>query len=413
MVDAAVTNHGIARAADAATDDAVVTVRVEPASAEMLARYRAFATGKLQGPAQHATWVEAFLEARGGDIVFLTAARSGVAAMMMPLEIVGHRGFRVARAIGGSHANGNFPAATTTFLHGVVPETMRALATGLRKARPDVDLLLIERQAPELNGLANPFGALPAIESPNVALAVDLGCGFEAILERVGRKRRLKKHRSQTRKLEAAGGYARIRASNDEEVERLMAAFLEQKADRFRRMGVENVFADMGGFLTALFKRALRDERPAFILHGLDVAGKVRAVTGSSIVDDRLICEFGSIIEDELVHASPGDFLFFENIEEAARSGYGIYDFSVGDEPYKRAWCDIEVRQFDTIAALSLKGRAYAAALRGLASAKRSIKSNQRLWAMVKRLRRGKAKAAPAPVEADDLARNSGCRAVA
>ena len=41
-----------------------------------------------------------------------------------------------------------------------------------------------------------------------------------------------------------------------------------------------------------------------------------RAVRGNT-----LICEFGAIAEDELAHASPGDFLFFDNIREACESG--------------------------------------------------------------------------------------------
>src|SRR5690606_3002766 len=101
--------------------------------------------------------------------------------------------------------------------------------------------------------------------------------------DRIGRKRRLKKHRSQTRKLEAAGGFRRIEAKNPAEVERLLASFLQQKADRFQRLGIRNVFADMQPFLTALFNQALSDAPPSFVLHGLEVGGVIRAVTGSSI----------------------------------------------------------------------------------------------------------------------------------
>jgi hypothetical protein len=48
-------------------------------------------------------------------------------------------------------------------------------------------------------------------------------------------------------------------------------------------------------------------------------AGKLRAITGSSISADRLICEFGAIANDDLAHASPGEFLFFDNISMLAR----------------------------------------------------------------------------------------------
>ncbi len=116
------------------------------------------------------------------------------------------------------------------------------------------------------------------------------------------------------------------------------------KEFRFRKMGITNVFADeqVRAFFRALFTQALAEDKPAFVLHGLEVAGKLRAITGSSRSGKRLICEFGAIAEDDLGHTSPGDFLFFDNIQEACETGFEVYDFSVGDEPYKRLWCDIE-----------------------------------------------------------------------
>ena len=75
-------------------------------------------------------------------------------------------------------------------------------------------------------------------------------------------------------------------------------------------------------FFRALFAEALADVQPPFVLHGLEVDGKLRAVTGSSRSGKRLICEFGAIAEDDLAHASPGDFLFFDNIEEACEQGF-------------------------------------------------------------------------------------------
>lgn len=94
----------------------------------------------------------------------------------------------------------------------------------------------------------------------------------------------------------------------------------------------------------------------------------MRAITGSIRCHDRLICEFGAIADDDMAFASPGEFLFFDNIEEACLQGYAVYDFSVGDEHYKRLWCDLEIAQFDVLVPLTAKGRAAAAGLRLAAS---------------------------------------------
>jgi CelD/BcsL family acetyltransferase involved in cellulose biosynthesis len=74
-----------------------------------------------------------------------------------------------------------------------------------------------------------------------------------------------------------------------------------------------------------------------------------------------------------------------------------LYDFSVGDEPYKRLWCDREIVQYDVLVPLSLKGRALAGTLRAVTAAKAVVKNNRTLWKLAKRLRRGVARdAAPA-----------------
>ena len=128
--------------------------------------------------------------------------------------------------------------------------------------------------------------------------------------------------------------------------------------------------------------------RPSFVLHGLEVGGKLRAVTASSLTPNGLVCEFGAIADDELAHASPGDFLFFDNIEEACQRGLKIYDFSVGDEPYKRLWCNLETRHFDVTIPLTIKGRALALQMRLAARLKAFIKNSPTVWKLTKLLRK-------------------------
>ena len=46
--------------------------------------------------------------------------------------------------------------------------------------------------------------------------------------------------------------------------------------------------------------------------------------------------------------ASPGEFLFFEDIQDSCKTDLSVYSFGIGDEPYKRSWCDIEIPTYDT-----------------------------------------------------------------
>lgn len=352
--------------------------------------HAAVCEGTFPAPAQHRLWVEAWIARSGADtLVAALHDKNGAPVFSLPLETVTANGVKTARFMSGPHANGNF-APLTAAAPAIGAEALLALTSHLAQARPDIDLVVLERQAHTIDGRDNPLLALPHGASPNPALAVTLDGGFEAVLERTSGKRKRKKHRSQRRKFEAMGGWRRFRADTPEEVSALLEAFFAMKQARFRELGIRNTFEAEGvqPFFHHLFAEALNEPQPTFVLHGLEVGGKVRAVTGSSLSGDRLVCEFSSFADDDAAHASPGDFLFFENIREACEDGRTIYDFSVGDEAYKRLWCDRVETQFDCAIALSAKGRLAAITLKATGGAKRALKSNEALWQAAKRLRR-------------------------
>jgi CelD/BcsL family acetyltransferase involved in cellulose biosynthesis len=360
------------------------TFKVMAASEDALRRYAELADAAVFSPSQSPAWISAWLRAVSPDTLLVFAEQEARPVFGLALEVVRKGPFRVARLMGGSHANASFAP-----LRPGAAIDAQALVPAVARARPDVDLLDLERLLAECAGLPNPLLDLANAPSPNLALSVDLAGGFEAVLERRGTRKR-KKHRAQARKLEAAGGVRVIEADTPEEATRLLDAFLDMKADRFREAGIPNVFAsaEMRRFLSALFREALSVTPKPFVLHGLEVGGSLRAITGSSLRENSMTCEFGAIVNDELAQASPGDFLFFEIIEEACRRGLSIYDFGVGDEPYKRSWCDLEVRHRDVMAPLSAKGRLLAAGLRVRGRLVQAVKSDPRLWRLAKAVRR-------------------------
>ncbi|MBZ9771227.1 GNAT family N-acetyltransferase [Mesorhizobium sp. CO1-1-8] len=405
MVDATASFDGNRRAA---TDTARALPRdhaglsISVASAEGLAAYAEFCRSALYAPAQSASWILNWVGQVESDLLVATLSAEGKPVFSLALEVTASGPFRVARFMGGRHANGNFVAADPNWLAKPDIPALQSVLAAIAKARSDIDLVALERLLPDLDGVANPLASLDHFSSPNLSLAVDLAGGFDALLSRASGKRKRKKHRSQIRKFEAVGSHRRIEARTPDEVDRLLDAFFEMKELRFRKMGIANVFGDaqVRGFFRALFMQALAEDKPSFVLHGIEVAGKLRAITGSSRSGKRLICEFGAIAEDDLGHASPGDFLFFDNIQEACETGFEVYDFSVGDEPYKRLWCDIETRHFEVLVPLTVKGRMLALTLRQGARLKAFVKNSPTIWKLTKVLRR-KAAGQAAPAEED------------
>jgi len=368
---------------------AAFSFTVVEAGEQGLKRYEDLCEEATFSPSQHPLWIRSWIAATKPDCLLAVVERLRKPVFALCLAVASEGPFRVARVMAGSHANGNFFPAADEFMEMASPEMFASLFAAIHRARPEVDMLALERQAKAIGTHPNPLLVLPHGESPNIALAVDLGGGFDAVLSRNSGKRKRKKHRSQIRKFEASGGYRHFRAREESEIDGLLSAYFEMKARRFAAMGIKDVFAsaEIRSFFRALFKAALAPERPPFFLQGLEIGGKLRAVTGLSAAEDRLVCEFGGISEDELTGASPGDFLFFENIKQACEDGFSVFDFSVGDEPYKRLWCDIEIRQFDVLVPLTLKGRAALAAWTATACAKRLVKKNRLAWRWAKGFR--------------------------
>ncbi|MBA3447480.1 MAG: GNAT family N-acetyltransferase [Pseudaminobacter sp.] len=377
------------------------SITVSPLSREFLDAYADFCRAGIHAPAQSLAWVAGWTAATKADWVGAVIRSDGRPVFALALEVTRSGPFRIARFMGATHANGNFAAADPSWLASATATDMHDIAAAIARARPDIDILAFERLLLDIDGLPNPLLALPHYESPNISLAVDLSGGFDALLDRSSGKRKRKKHRSQTRKFETAGKVERIEAKTAGEVSRLLDAFFAMKEERFRKAGIANVFekVEIRAFFRTLFTDALSESHPAFVLHAFQVDGKPRAVTGSSRSGKRIVCEFGAIVEDELAHASPGDFLFFENIREACKEGLELYDFSVGDEPYKRLWCDVETRHADVIVPISLKGRALAVSLRWNARMKAFVKTSPLIWKVTRTLRK---RAAGRPAESTE-----------
>jgi CelD/BcsL family acetyltransferase involved in cellulose biosynthesis len=382
--------------ARARTPDAVVRF-----AADAINAYRAACADAIVSPAQSFAWIKAWVASARPDFLVATLDTGNGPAFAIALEVVRWGPFRVARFMSGSHANGNFPPSPRKTAQSVTQGDLDATVAAIKMARPDVDMLAFERLVDRMEGRENPLLALPHSASANLSLGVDLAGGFDELLGRANGKRKRKKHRAQARKFEAAGGFRRIEAKTPAKANAMLDAFFVMKEERFRKMGIANVFgeASVQSFFRALFAEALAEEEPAFLLHGLEVAGRLHAVTGSSRATDRLICEFGSIAEGNISNTSPGDFLFFDNIREACEEGFAVYDFSVGDEPYKRLWCDIETTHFDVFVPLTAKGRLMAGGMRAVSRLKSAIKSSPTVWRIAKALRRRGS--TPARVEDD------------
>lgn len=334
-------------------------------------------------------------------------SHDGEPVFALPVEFVSRAGRTVGRFVGGSHANANFPVMRRALDAAETAAMLAGLKAAVRAAPWRADCLHLERQLAEMSGIANPLLAEGSTVSPNVALSVSVDMPFEALLEQKSGKRKRKRFRSAQRKFEAAGDFRVIDPVPQAEAPQRLGSYLAMKASQFKRKGVANAFGNAceQAFFTALFENAKPDDRHYFYLSALDAAGVTRTVLGSSRHKGTQSVHFMAFANDDLASASPGDFLNHALIEKACGDDTKVYDLGVGDEPYKRSWCDIETWHRDVVIGLTVMGWLYARQIVLVQAAKRRIKNSKPLWDMVKRGRAmiaGDTKAAAAPQAAED-----------
>ena len=352
--------------------------------------YRAFADRNPHGTAQSFNWVEGFATHGPHEIVVVEVVLDDRPVVAFPLEVVRATGLVTARFVGGPHACANFPAVDPKLAPALRGQDLRrALVDAFGNHSCAVDLIRLDRQLTELDGIDNPLVSTRSPVSPNIALEMRTDMPFETVLERVNRKRKLRKYRYQARKFEDAGGYEIHVPQTQEDVIETLDFFYAQKALRFAAAGVDDTFAKDGASdaLKSCFIAGLQSERHAGRLHALKVAGKIRAVSGTITDRGHQTLHFSAYAVDDIAPIGPGDFLNHSLVQSACESSVTVFDFGVGDETYKRSWCDIEVHHRDTMISLTLKGRAAETIVSIRRRAVSSIKRNERLWSLAKDLR--------------------------
>lgn len=239
------------------------------------------------------------------------------------------------------------------------------------------DLVRLEKMPAAVGAQPNPFLSLSTTRNPSGAYMTPLAPTWDEFYaaKRSGSTRR--RDRSKRKALEARGGVQFVESAGDADRLAAIDMLMQQKARSFERMGVANLFARRGyaDFYRAVSRTEIArvsrlnvGERPAAINLGLMAGGRYYHVL-ASYTEDR-----------ELARLGPGSVHLMEIIANAIRRGCTIFDFTIGDESYKRDWCEGRETLYDHLSARTPAGAFVVAVRRAGTRVKRAIKENPALW---------------------------------
>ncbi|MDQ0319865.1 CelD/BcsL family acetyltransferase involved in cellulose biosynthesis [Pararhizobium capsulatum DSM 1112] len=379
-------------ALDAVRDDFSLSVHVSLDRLED--EWRALEQGSQNSLHQSFDWCAAWAATHENQLLLVRGRVGQDTAFILPLELIRGRFFQTVRFIGSDHSNINTGIFARDFDPAADGELAAKLISELSlKLARLADIVTLEKIPLAWRGFQHPFAALPAVRNQNSSYQLPLFESFEKTLTQVNAKRRRKKFRVSEKRLQALGGYEYVVATSHDESRRLLCTFFQQKAERFKTMGLPNVFqdAETQAFFKDLAARPREHEHRPLELHAIRLkgenAGRVIAIAGVSRKGDHVICQFGSIDETLATDCSPGEFLFHLMIERCCREGAALFDFGIGDQPYKRSWCTVETAQYDIVLPLTARGRLAAYIHRTIVRSKAAIKKNRRIYNTLQKIR--------------------------
>lgn len=374
-----------------------LSIRLHEQMEPVEAGWRALETENALSLHQSYDWCRSWVESHACRLLIVEGFSAGCTHLLLPFEIVRRGPIRIARFLAAPFSNINTGLYSRDFRTLAAPPRLRqALETARSQLARHCDILLLENMPLDWRGETSPFSDLPAVLNQNAAFQIELFADFERTLAQVNARRRRKKFRASERRLMALGGYEHVIAEAGAESRALLETFFQQKAARFDAMGLPDVFRDEStrNFFRRLVSVPEADGSYPLQLHAVRLRGendgRIAAIAGLSRKGDHVICQFGSIDDTIAADASPGEFLFYLAIDKLCGEGVRLFDFGIGDQPYKRSWCTIETRQHDLLWPTTLAGATVAALHRAKAGAKRRIKQSPQVYAFLQRLRSGK-----------------------
>jgi CelD/BcsL family acetyltransferase involved in cellulose biosynthesis len=309
-----------------------------------------------------------------GDLLFI-----------LPLAL--ERRYLVRRLcwLGGDLCDYHAPIVSHSFhdylgTEGFAPMWHDILALLRTSSRFRFDVIDLQQMPETVGGQLNPFVDLEVTLHPSGAHIATLTGDWETFYaaKRSGATR--KGERKKLKQMAERGeiGFADINDGID--IGQVMGVLMAQKGRALARMGVENFLARPGYrdfFLDLASDSSLAD----FVHVGRTTVGDTIAATSFGLVHrDCYYLMLSSYDDGELAKFGPGRAHLHELLRRAIGRGLGYFDFTVGDESYKREWSDVALRLYDHTAAATLAGVPAAATMLGYRRAKRLIKQTPALW---------------------------------
>ncbi len=380
-------------ASASAKETATYTVSIYTSLESCAAAWRLFEQDAVATIFQTYGWLECWQrtvgEARASrpHIAFVND-KTGSPVMILPLALENILGVSTLTWMARDEADYHAPLMTKEFAATCTAADMQHILTRIARHVSSADALSLIKTVHIFDSALNPLTHMQHLPHPSAAHAISLHGTFDELYADKRSKSTRRKDRQRRQRIEAMGDLKFEIAQTPQQRHDMLISLLSQKAAWLEARGITNPFAadDVQAFLQSLIddpSAAAALHISAMTLNGEVIAGNLGYTRGN-----RFYAMIGTIADGDVARQSPGIVHLHELLKWCFDNDISIFDLTVGDEGYKKDWCDMRQDLVDIRLPLSIAGYLATAILRAKDMAKRAIKSSPGLFTFALAARR-------------------------
>ncbi len=317
---------------------------------------------------------------------------AGQTLFLFPLSIRAGRFARKLEWLGSDLCDYNAPVLAPAFSEQIDRPHFTALwsaTTQMLRDNPRLrfDFIKLTKMPEMVGGQRNPMLYLPVTMNPSGAYLTHLSGDWETFYSARRSSAARRRDRKKRKRLSEIGAVTLANPENAGDTLRLLEILMVQKARLFARMGVANLFDRPGH--AAFFRALATNPKTRHFAHvsSLNVGGVAAAVNLGLTYHGCYYHLLASYDDGEVSRFGPGAAHLHDLLQYAIEHEFSVFDFTIGDERYKRDWCDTEIKLYDAISADTWRGMLVATPTLAVQRLKRWIKQTPALWFLFSRAR--------------------------
>ena len=357
--------------------------------ADVESMWRALTEKSIESPGQNIDFIRLWIKALGiaeRDQFYVVAHLDDAPIALVPLQRRWDKGARVLSWFPGPHVGCNAPVVDVARLQTLSSDERRRLWIKLLRSFRGADVVYMKAVPQLIVDGVDLFAEMGQIQESDILYRAAFS-SFEEADKTQRNKSRRKHDRQQGDKLEAKGEVTFGEVHNGPEALAILETMFQQRAARFREMGVFDPFAVPK--IREFYDSTAREGSAVPVkLHVMRLNGDIVAVRYNIVHGDRLFCLISSMSDDASIqNGSPGKQCLLRVMQTVFDEGYRLFDMGEGLTDEKRHWCNQQIAVRHHYMPITRRGSIAAQVHQGWHRMRSRIKNDEKMFAWAKGLR--------------------------